>query len=39
MNKLKFKVDINAPVDKVYDTMLGLGDKSDSEMMHGLFLN
>lgn len=37
MNKLQFKVDINAPLDKVYDTMLGLSDKSTYEQWTALF--
>ncbi len=37
MKKLQFKVDINAPVDKVYDTMLGLSDKSTYEQWTALF--
>jgi hypothetical protein len=28
MKKLQYKIDIQAPVAKVYATMLGLGDKS-----------
>jgi hypothetical protein len=31
MEKLQFKVNIHAPVKKVYDTMLGLSSKSDYE--------
>jgi hypothetical protein len=37
MKKLKFKVDINAPVDKVYDIMLGLSNKSTYEQWTALF--
>jgi hypothetical protein len=37
MHKLQFKVDINAPVDKVYDTMLGLTAKSTYEQWTALF--
>jgi hypothetical protein len=32
MEKLQFKIDINASVQKVYDAMLGLQDKSTYEM-------
>ncbi len=31
MQKLQFKIDINAPVAKVYSTMLGLDDKATYE--------
>ena len=37
MDKLQFKVNINAPVAKVYDCMLGLTDKSDYESWTAMF--
>ena len=37
MNKLKFNVSINAPVNKVYDIMLGINKKSTYEQWTALF--
>jgi len=37
MEKLQFKVNINAPVTRVYDVMLGLGSKSTYEQWVALF--
>lgn len=37
MKKVQYKVDINAPVSKVYDVMLGLKDKSTYEEWTALF--
>jgi hypothetical protein len=37
MEKLKFTVNINAPVSKVYDLMLGLNNKSTYEQWTALF--
>ena len=37
MKKLKFNVKINAPLSKVYDTMLGISDKSTYEKWTALF--
>lgn len=37
MNKLQFTVKINAPVNKVYDFMLGISDKSTYEKWTALF--
>lgn len=37
MKKLQFKVSINAPTDKVYDTMLGISNKSTYEQWTALF--
>jgi hypothetical protein len=37
MKKLQFKVSINAPVDKVYDCMLGINSKSTYEQWTALF--
>lgn len=37
MKKLQFKVNIQAPVTKVYDTMLGLSSKSTYEQWTALF--
>ena len=37
MDKLQFIVTINAPVQKVYDCMLGLTDKSDYESWTAMF--
>jgi hypothetical protein len=37
MKKLQFKVNINAPVAKVYDIMLGLNNKSTYEQWTALF--
>ena len=37
MEKLQFKVSINAPVSKVYDCMLGINNKSTYEQWTSLF--
>ena len=37
MEKLQFKVSINAPVSKVYDFMLGINNKSTYEQWTSLF--
>ncbi|WP_268847239.1 SRPBCC family protein [Flavobacterium aestivum] len=37
MEKLQFKITINAPVEKVYDFMLGISDKSNYEKWTALF--
>ncbi len=37
MKKLQFKVNINAPVNKVYDFMLGINSKSTYEQWTSLF--
>lgn len=37
MEKLQFKVSINAPTKKVYDTMLGISNKSTYEQWTALF--
>ena len=37
MKKLQFKVSINAPVNKVYDFMLGINSKSTYEQWTSLF--
>ena len=37
MKKLQFKVNINAPVTKVYDMMLGINSKSTYEQWTALF--
>ena len=37
MNKLQFKVSINAAVTKVYDFMLGMNSKSTYEQWTSLF--
>jgi hypothetical protein len=37
MKKLQYKVSINAPVDKVYDFMLGISSKSTYEQWTSLF--
>ncbi len=37
MNKLQFKVSINAPVARIYDIMLGLSSKSTYEQWTALF--
>ena len=37
MKKLQFKVSINAPVSKVYDSMLGINSKSTYEQWTALF--
>ena len=37
MHKLKFNISINAPVNKVYDTMLGISKKSTYEQWTALF--
>jgi len=37
MKKLQFNVNINAPVNKVYDVMLGINNKSDYEQWTALF--
>lgn len=37
MKKLQFKVSINAPVNKVYDIMLGINSKSTYEQWTSLF--
>ena len=37
MEKLQFKVSINAPVNKVYDTMLGMSQKATYEQWTALF--
>lgn len=37
MKKLQFKVDINAPVTKVYDLMLGISNKSTYEQWTASF--
>lgn len=37
MNQLQFKITINAPVEKVYSTMLGLDNKSTYEQWTALF--
>ncbi len=37
MKKLKFKVNINTPVNKVYNIMLGIDDKSTYEQWTALF--
>jgi uncharacterized protein YndB with AHSA1/START domain len=35
MKKIQFNITINAPVNKVYNTMLGLVDKSTYEQWTG----
>ena len=37
MKKLQFKISINAPTNKVYDTMLGISNKSTYEQWTTLF--
>jgi 4-hydroxy-3-methylbut-2-enyl diphosphate reductase IspH len=37
MRNLQFKVNINAPVTKIYDFMLGIGNKSTYEQWTSLF--
>ncbi len=37
MKKLQFKVNINAPANKVYDLMLGIGSKSTYEQWTSMF--
>jgi hypothetical protein len=37
MKKLQYKTSINAPVSKVYDTMLGISSKSNYEQWTALF--
>ncbi len=37
MEKLKFNISINAPANKVYDIMLGIGQKSTYEQWTALF--
>jgi len=37
MNKLQFKISINAPVEKVFDHMLGIQNKSTYEQWTALF--
>jgi len=37
MEKLQFKISINAPTAKVYDRMLGISDKSNYEAWTALF--
>ena len=37
MKKLQFKVSINAPVTRVYDSMLGINSKSTYEQWTSLF--
>src|SRR6187401_1085125 len=37
MKKLQFKVNINAPVTRVYDLMLGISNKSTYEQWTALF--
>lgn len=37
MHKLKFSISINAPANKVYDTMLGISKKSTYEQWTALF--
>lgn len=37
MKKLQFKIEINAPAQKVYETMLGLKDKSTYEHWTSVF--
>jgi len=37
MNQLQFKININAPAEKVYTTMLGLDNKSTYEQWTALF--
>lgn len=37
MEKLQFKVNINAPVNRVYDSMLGLNNKSTYEQWTAMF--
>ncbi|MBK8442998.1 MAG: SRPBCC domain-containing protein [Sphingobacteriales bacterium] len=37
MNKIQFKVSINAPANKVYDTMLGIGNKLTYQQWTALF--
>jgi len=37
MNKLQFKVSINAPVNKIYDFMLGINSKSTYEQWVSIF--
>ena len=37
MEKIKFNVDIHAPAHKVYDTMLGINNKSTYEQWTALF--
>lgn len=37
MKKLQFKISINAPTNKVYDTMLGISNKSTYERWTALF--
>jgi hypothetical protein len=37
MKKLQFKVNISAPVDRIYDSMLGINSKSTYEQWTSLF--
>ncbi|WP_291372972.1 hypothetical protein [Cyclobacterium sp.] len=37
MEKKQYKIEINAPVEKVFDTMLGLSNKSTYEQWTALF--
>ena len=37
MKKLQFTIQINAPISKVYDTMLGLSNKANYEQWTALF--
>ncbi len=37
MNKLQFKIEINAPAQKVYEMMLGLNDKTTYEYWTAVF--
>jgi hypothetical protein len=37
MTKLQFTVNINAPLNKVYDTMLGISNKASYEQWTALF--
>jgi len=37
MTKLQFKVSINAPIDKIFDCMLGLNSKSTYEQWTAMF--
>jgi hypothetical protein len=37
MKKLQFKININAPVNTVYDMMLGLSNKSTYEQWTAMF--
>ena len=37
MKKIQFKVNIDSPANKVYDTMLGMSDKSTYEQWTALF--